>query len=140
MSKATVVGVLDAEASSMASIIFLACDQHIVNDNCRMMFHDFSGGASSGKGNEQIKELTASIQLYNNLLKNVCSPFLNDDEIQRIIRGEDFWMDSDEIRQRFSRMPKTLLTPSPASDKKKAVANNPSTAKTRTTKKPKTSE
>ena len=103
-SKATIVGVLDAEASSMGSIILLAADQYIINDNCRMMFHDFSGGTSNGKGNEQIKELTAAIQLYNKLLKSVCVPFLSTDEVERIIKGEDFWMDSDQIRVRLSNI------------------------------------
>lgn len=106
-SKATVISVLEAEAASMGAIIFLAADQHIVNDNCRMMFHDFSGGATSGaKGNEQFKELTASIQLYNKLLKNVCVPFLSNEEVDRIIKGEDVWMDSDQIRKRLKIMEK----------------------------------
>lgn len=106
-SNATVISVLEAEAASMGAIIFLAADQHIVNDNCRMMFHDFSGGATSGaKGNEQFKELTAAIQLYNKLLKNVCVPFLSIDEVERIIKGEDFWMDTDQIRKRLKNMEK----------------------------------
>jgi ATP-dependent protease ClpP protease subunit len=100
-SQASIVAVLEAEASSMGAILFLAADQHIVHENCRMMFHDFSGGASSGKGNEQFKELTAAIQLYNKLMKNVCVPFLSEDEVDRIIKGEDFWMDSDEITKRL---------------------------------------
>jgi ATP-dependent protease ClpP protease subunit len=106
-SDATIVAVLEAEASSMGAIIFLAADQHIVHENCRMMFHDFSGGGSSGaKGNEQFKELTAAIQLYNNLLKNVCVPFLTPDEVNQIIKGEDFWMDSDQINKRLKNIAK----------------------------------
>jgi ATP-dependent Clp protease protease subunit len=103
-SNATVVGVLDAEASSMGSILLLAADEYIIHDNCRMMFHDFSGGTSNGKGNEQIKELTAAIQLYNKLLKSICVPFLSTDEVERIIKGEDFWMDSDQIRERLTKI------------------------------------
>jgi len=103
-SQATIVGVLDAEASSMGSIILLSADDYIIHDNCRMMFHDFSGGTSNGKGNEQIKELTAAIQLYNKLLKSVCVPFLSNEEVERIIKGEDFWMDSDQIRERLSKI------------------------------------
>lgn len=110
-SKATIVSVLDAEASSMGSILLLSADQYIINDNCRMMFHDFSGGTSNGKGNEQIKELTAAIQLYNNLLKRICIPFLEEAEVERIIKGEDFWMDSDQIRERLSRsQPDSIIT------------------------------
>lgn len=104
-SEATIVAIIEAEAASMGAILFLAADEHVVHDNCRMMFHDFSGGGNSGaKGNEQFKELTAAIQLYNKLLKNVCIPFLAPQEVERIIKGEDFWMDADQIRKRLKNL------------------------------------
>jgi ATP-dependent protease ClpP protease subunit len=103
-SQAVIITVLEAEASSMGSILFLAADQHIVHDNCRMMFHDFSGGAGGGKGNEQFKELTNTLQLYNKLLKSICVPFLTNDEVDGIIEGKDYWMDSDEIRERLKQI------------------------------------
>lgn len=119
-SEATVVAVLEAEAASMGAILFLAADEHVVQDNCRMMFHDFSGGGSSGaKGNEQFKELTAAIQLYNKLMKDICTPFLTPQEVDRIIKGEDFWMDSDQIRKRLKSV----------ADAKEAAANPPAKSK-----------
>ena len=50
-SQAQIVTVLESVAYSLGTLIFLAGDQMIVNDNCVMMFHNFRGGVI-GKGNE----------------------------------------------------------------------------------------
>ena len=39
-------------------------------------------------------------------MSRVCHPFLSHEEIDNILRGEDIWMDSDEIRKRLKRMNK----------------------------------
>ena len=38
----------------------------------------------------------------------LCSPFLSDSEISRILKGSDVWMDSDGVRQRLMRMQRAL--------------------------------
>jgi ATP-dependent protease ClpP protease subunit len=100
---ARVITVLESEAHSMSSILFLAGDEFIVHENCRMMFHNFSGGLY-GKGNEQVSELAATVTWYDNLIRSIYVPFITEAEIERIGKGEDIWMESPEIRERLESM------------------------------------
>lgn len=102
-SNARVVTILEARAYSMAALIFLSGDELIVHDNCQLMFHIYSG-IFSGKGNEQQAEATAIGNWFEKVMTRLCSPFLSDTEISNILRGSDFWMDSDEIRRRLLRL------------------------------------
>lgn len=106
-TQAKVVSVLESEAHSLGTLIFLAADEFIVHDNCLMMFHNFSGG-TIGKGNEMAAQVEATVKWFAKLARNIYSPFLSQDEIDRILRGEDLWMDSDEIRKRLDAMIKNL--------------------------------
>lgn len=100
---AHVVTVLSSRAHSMGTFIFLAGHEYVLSDNCLMMFHNFSSG-TYGKGNEQTSQLEAAVRSFNKLMKKYCSPFLSNNEIERIIKGEDIWMDSDEIRKRLTKL------------------------------------
>lgn len=102
-TEARVVTVLESEACSLGTILFLAGDEFIVHDNCRMMFHNYSGGAV-GKGQEIEAQVESTGKWFNELLRKFCTPFLSEEEVERIIRGEDLWVHSDEIRERLDRM------------------------------------
>lgn len=106
-SQAKIVTCLEGAAYSLGTLIFLAGDEMVVNDNCTMMFHNFSGGLI-GKGNEMIAELQAAIEGFAALAKDYYLPFLTEDEVERIIRGEDIWMHSPEVRERLEKMAKAL--------------------------------
>lgn len=99
---------IEANCHSLGTLIFLAADEFIVHDNCLMMIHNFSGGVF-GKGNEQQSQLEAQIKWFNTLAKKLYVPFLSEVEFDRIIRGEDIWLQSDEIRKRLEKMVKTKL-------------------------------
>lgn len=111
-SAAKIVTVLEAQAYSLGTLIFLAGDEMVVNDHCMMMFHNYSGGVE-GKGNEQFAELDATIKWFNTLAKKIYVPFLTEEELADIIRGEDMWMQSSEIRKRLDRMIKRMNEPKP---------------------------
>lgn len=102
-SDAQVVTVLEARAYSMAALIFLAGDQLIVHDNCQLMFHTYTG-IFAGKGNEQQAEGVAVSKWFEKVMNRVCVPFLAEAEVGMILRGNDVWMDSDEIHRRLSHM------------------------------------
>jgi hypothetical protein len=70
------------------------------------MFHNYNSG-TFGKGNEQIAEVTASIKWYGKILRRICTPFLTNEEVEKIVHGEDIWLDSDEVRKRIKRMQNT---------------------------------
>lgn len=101
-SKAHVITVLEARAYSMGALIFLAGDELVVHDNCQLMLHNYSGSLI-GKGNEQHAQVVAIGKWFEKIMSRVCYPFLSHEEISKILRGEDIWMDSDEIRRRLQR-------------------------------------
>lgn len=102
-SPAKVVTILESTAHSLGTLIFLAGDEMVVHDHCMMMFHNFRGGVV-GKGQEIAAELDATIKWFSSLAKEIYIPFLSEDEFDRIIRGEDLWMQSSEIRERLEHM------------------------------------
>lgn len=106
-SAAKIITVLEGAAYSLGTLIFLAGDEMIVNDNCMMMFHYFKGGIG-GKGNEIVSQLEATVKWFASLAKELYIPFMSEDEFQRMTRGEDLWMQSPEIRQRLDNMHKIL--------------------------------
>ncbi len=102
-SNARVVTVLEARAYSMAALIFLSGDDLVVHDNCQLMFHTYSGYLA-GKGNEQQAEAAAVGNWFEKAMARICIPFLSAQEISRILKGSDLWMDSDEISHRLTRI------------------------------------
>jgi len=112
-SEAHVVTILEARAYSMAALIFLSGDELYVHDNCQLMFHTYSG-IFAGKGHEQQAEVTAVSKWFEKVMSRICTPFLSDAEVNLIIKGSDFWMDSDEIRHRLQRKPASRAPASPA--------------------------
>jgi len=102
-SPARVVTIVEARAYSMAALIFLSGDELYVHDNCQLMFHTYSG-VFAGKGNEQEAEVAAVGKWFGKVMQRICTPFLSDAEIARILMGGDFWIDSDEIRRRLKRL------------------------------------
>jgi len=102
-SQAKIVTILEGSAYSLGTLIFLAGDEMVVNDNCMMMFHNFNGGLI-GKGNELVSELEATIKWFASLARDIYVPFISEEEFTRIAKGEDFWMQSPEIRTRLQNM------------------------------------
>lgn len=106
-TQAKVVTLLESEAHSLGTLIFLSGDEMVINEHCMMMFHNYSGGVG-GKGHEQIAHLAAETKRMSSLMHDICVPFLSIEEVQRIINGEDIWLASPEIRTRMNKMIKTL--------------------------------
>ena len=118
-SEARVATILEARAFSMAALIFLCGDKLIVHDNCQLMFHIYSG-SFAGKGNEQQAEIIAVSNWFEKVMERICMPFLTENEIGKILKGSDVWMDSDEIRRRLMRMQRAKTPPKPRTKKEKA--------------------
>lgn len=109
-SQAKIITVLESMAFSLGTLIFLAGDEMIVNDHCMLMFHNFKGGIL-GKGQELAAQLEATMKWFSALAKKIYIPFLTEEEFNRILRGEDIYMHSPEIRKRLDAMIKQLAQP-----------------------------
>ena len=86
----------------MAAMIFLTGDELVVHDNCQLMFHIYSGNFA-GKGNEQQAQVLALSTWFEKVMSRICTPFLTNAEVAKVLKGMDLWMDSDEIRRRLAR-------------------------------------
>lgn len=104
-SKATITTILNPQAFSMGALIFLAGDQKVAPPNSLLMFHHYSGGLS-GKGNEQVLELSATNAWFEEAMHNTCTPFLTKKEIRDVLQGKDLWLGSAEINKRLHELKK----------------------------------
>ncbi|MCP9758199.1 Clp protease ClpP [Aquitalea sp. S1-19] len=122
-TRARVVTILEARAYSMGALLFLVGDELIVHDNCQLMFHNYTS-ALIGKGNEQQAQVFAIGKWFEKVMQNICKPFLTVSELSRILRGEDIWMESDEIRRRLNRMNQNDKQASPKGKARKALPSD----------------
>ena len=106
-SHAHIIVSIEANCHSLGTLIFLAADEFIVHDNCLMMIHNFSGG-TFGKGNEQQSQLEAQIKWFNTLANKLYVPFLTQAEFDRVVKGEDLWLQSADVRSRLEKMVKQM--------------------------------
>lgn len=102
-SEATITTVLHPRGYSMGALIFLAGDVKVVPPNCQLMLHHYSS-ALHGKGNEQVAEVNASVAWYASIVRDLCAGFLSEEELNAMLQGKDFWMQSEEIAQRLEVM------------------------------------
>lgn len=102
-SQATITTILNPQAFSMGALLFLAGDEKIAPPNSLLMFHHYSGGGMEGKGNEQYAELVAVNAWFQEVMLDVCQPFLTKKEIHSILKGTDLWLGSAEINKRLTR-------------------------------------
>lgn len=140
-SQAHVIAALEGEVASMGTFLFLAADEFIVHDNSSMMIHNYSGGVF-GKGHEQIAALASATTWSEDFMRRIYLPFLNEEELGRVIKGEDIYMHPPEIRDRLVAMvdqmqkemeqqeqpepqPKAKTTKKRAAKKKVAPKKNP---------------
>ena len=62
---------------------------------------------------EQQAQVMASGKWFEKVMRHVCMPFLSAEELERIFRGEDIWLDTDDIRRRLHRIQQGLPTTVP---------------------------
>jgi ATP-dependent protease ClpP protease subunit len=125
-TQAHIICSLEAEAHSLGTMILLSADEFIIHDNCTMLFHNFSSG-TFGKGNEQVAQLESTIRWFNTLVKQLYIPFLTEEEVQGILKGEDLWLHSEQIRTRLEKMVRIM---------EKQIRDNTKSETSKTTKKP----
>lgn len=99
-SNATVVTSLEGEVASAGTLIFLAGHRFVVNRNCTFMIHNYSHWVG-GKGNEVAIRVKYSERYFEKLATDLYGKFLSPEELQDVINGKDFWMDSEEVLSRL---------------------------------------
>jgi ATP-dependent protease ClpP protease subunit len=99
-SNATVITCIESEVCSAGTMIFLAGDRHVINDNCTFMIHNYSHGVI-GKGHEVISKVKYTEKFFRKFAKDIYGNFLTQEELENVINGGDIWMDSEEVKSRL---------------------------------------
>ena len=98
--KGTTVGYIEKNCFSMATFIFLACDNWGVSENAEFMAHTCSSG-SYGKEHETFEAAHFLRKQTHKRLKRDYTNFLTEEEIDKVIGGNDVYLDADEIMERL---------------------------------------
>lgn len=106
-SQAHIITVMEGEVCSLGTIIFLSGDEFVVHDHCLFMIHNFSGGVS-GKGHEQMAQLEGITRWFTSICREVYLPFLTEKELDSVLKGDDLWFSSEDVRKRLNKMIKIL--------------------------------
>ena len=99
-SSANVVTSLEGEVCSAGTLIFLAGDKHIVNPNCTFMIHNYSQWVG-GKGNEIASRVKYFEEYFRTLANDIYGGFLTPQEIDLMMDGKDYWMNSEMVIERL---------------------------------------
>lgn len=102
-SEATVYGIVESEAASAATIIFLACDVWMVEDDTICMFHQYTGGGWN-EGHKLKAQIAAMDNWISELNRKYYKDFLTDEELDDMMQGKDFWFTAEQMRERLERL------------------------------------
>ncbi|MNC29046.1 ATP-dependent Clp protease proteolytic subunit 2 [compost metagenome] len=106
-SEARIVTILDGVAHSMGALLFLCGHEMIIHDHAQLMFHTYSGGVF-GKGSDIRGQTDATEDWFRIIANDICYPFMTKKEIQRMLKGEDFWFQTEQIETRLTKMGEIL--------------------------------
>lgn len=99
---ATVHGILEGDALSAHSLLFLACDSFSVCDNATMMIHNGAEGFSDSH-DKLHKYMEHSKKHTKRLCEEGYKGFLSPKEIKKMLSGKDIWLDKEQILKRLAR-------------------------------------
>jgi len=115
--KAPITTILDGNAHSAASLLFLSGNTYVFSDSSAMLCHYFTTGIQ-GKGHEVSDYITFAEEHYKQLFKNIYNHFLTEKELQDMFTGKDFWFNYKQIEKRLQTKASFNKKPTP---KKKIV-------------------
>jgi ATP-dependent protease ClpP protease subunit len=93
------ITVIEADACSMAALIFMAGDRRVVYEHSILMVHDLSMYLV-GKASESKKQLEAETYVFKNKFISLFENCLSEEEIDNIFEGKDQWFDAQEMCSR----------------------------------------
>jgi len=93
------VTVLDAEAASMAAVLFMAGDQRVIYPHSVLMVHDISMG-TDGKANEARRYMDTYLPVFMAYFKDIFGDTMTTKEIKAMFEGKDYWFDAREMCMR----------------------------------------
>lgn len=100
-TSATVVTSAEGMVASGAAIIFFSGDAFQVADHCEFLIHTASSG-SGGKISDTLSSVNFQVKRIKKLYEDVLGGFLLEEELDWIARGEEFYLNSEEVVERIT--------------------------------------
>lgn len=97
---APVTTIIESEAHSAASLIFLAGQNYVIQPGAAMLCHYYSGG-EWGKGHELKSAIDFKDKHFKLQFKYLYEHFLSTEELEQLFSGTDFWLNAVEIKKRL---------------------------------------
>jgi len=99
-SQANVHGFIEHNAGSAASLIFLSCDNWSMSDDAELFIHTSSSG-NFGKESETYEASIFYRKKIHKMMRKRYTGFLTEAEVDQVLKGADFYFDSNEIGERL---------------------------------------
>jgi ATP-dependent protease ClpP protease subunit len=103
-TQATVIAHAEAGVASAGTIIMLACENITIHPFAHFLYHDGSLTSPGMKFSDNLKQAQAIVELYAKLAYSIYVPFFTEDEVTRILKGEDFYVTSEDMGERVQRV------------------------------------
>ncbi len=93
------ITIVEAEALSIAALIFMAGDRRVIYPHSTILFHDVAL-STEGKANEAISRLGVMHLIFIEYMRSLMLPYFTEEEIDSISRGMDMSLDAEEMCKR----------------------------------------
>lgn len=90
------VTIIDAEASSMAALIFMAGSTRIIYPHSVLMVHDVSM-YMTGKANETRRQMETYVPTFKKYFEDLFEETMSNKEVEALFNGQDFWFGAEEM-------------------------------------------
>ncbi len=94
--------VITGEAHSAMSFIALACEDCAALPHSAMLIHQPRGGVH-GRHSEQLAHRDFYEKHTEGFYKDVYKNFLTDQEIETVLKGNDIWLDHEQINEKIQK-------------------------------------
>lgn len=101
--EANVTAILEGKCHSAGTLLFLAAHQWVVKPHSIMLVHNYSGG-SGGKGSEILDHAQATNSWIRDIMGDLYTGFLSEEEINEVAKNQDIWLRTDEILERLHKV------------------------------------
>jgi len=108
--KARTTAILSGTVASGGTIITMACDAIKIAPFTQFMIHNYSAHGISGKGHEIKDYVKFNDAELNKAFKEIYGTFLTGKEIQEIIDGKDYWLNRQDVYDRWETYKSNIET------------------------------
>ena len=102
-TKAKVIGKISGTVASAATMLVMVFDEVEVAPYVEFMIHAWSVSGQAGKANEIEAQNDFVKKETRHLFNDVYDEFLTTREINKVLKGTDIWLNSEEVKERLNR-------------------------------------